>query len=368
MPHENLTVEEIKTDIIERCSPAVDTREGSFFNDMISGVAYKFWEAFQRLDALLPIAFPDENSGEFLDMRAAEFGIIRKAGTKAQVVMHFTGTDGTVIPKGKVFLTAGNLQFETDEDVTITDGTAEVKATAVETGSAYNVGAGEIVSQFTSLAGLTSFTNDAAGEGDGLQIGTDAETDAALFARLQDRRQNRATSGNAAHYKQWAKEIAGVGDAKVFPIWDGPGTVKVLLVGPDMRPVDSAVVEACAAHIENERPVGPSVTVMSAVGVDIDVSVDATIDGSVSLENVKAAFAEALSAYLTNLIKENYKLTVPAPPDPPPAITVVYNRIAFLLLDIPGVIDYTSLTVGGGTVNITLDAEEVPVPGTVVIT
>ena len=38
-----------------------------------------------------------------------------------------------------------------------------------------------------------------------------------------------------------------------------------------------------------------------------------------------------------------------------------------MLLDIDGVIDYTSLTVNGGTTNITIGDDQVPVVGTVVI-
>ena len=41
--------------------------------------------------------------------------------------------------------------------------------------------------------------------------------------------------------------------------------------------------------------------------------------------------------------------------------TVLYNRIAYLLLSIPGVVDYTSLTVNGGTANIVVGGTEVPV-------
>ena len=41
--------------------------------------------------------------------------------------------------------------------------------------------------------------------------------------------------------------------------------------------------------------------------------------------------------------------------------TVSYNRISYLLLSIPGVKDYTALTVDGATANITIAADEVPV-------
>lgn len=346
--YENLTVEQIKNDILNRISSDLDKSEGSFINDMVSGVAYEIWKVYQSMDALIPIAFVDETSGQYIDKRCAEYGITRKPGTKAKVTLKFTGTDGTVIEKGKVFLTSDGLQFETDEEVTITDGTATVTATAVEIGEAYNVEAGTITKQLVSISGLTSVANEEPATG-----GTDPETDEALVKRLYDFLQNPATSGNAAHYRQWALEVNGVGVAKVFPLWNGPGTVKVLIVGNNKEPVDATIVANCAAHIEENRPIGATVTVVSAEGLPINVSASVIIDSTTTLENVRDSFEEALRVYLRSIAFSKY--------------TLVYNRVAYMLLDIPGVIDYTSLTINGGTTNITIGDDQVPVLGTVVI-
>ena len=47
---------------------------------------------------------------------------------------------------------------------------------------------------------------------------------------------------------------------------------------------------------------------------------------------------------------------------------VRYNRILAMLLSCTGVVDCTSMTVNGGTVNVPVEAEEVPALGTVSIT
>lgn len=346
--YEDLTVEKIKEDIISRLSTDIDTREGSFMNDMISAVAYEIWKVYQSLDAVIPIAFVDETSGEYIDKRCAEYGIKRKTGTKAKVTLKLTGTDGTVVPKGKVFLTADGLQFEIDEDVTIKNGTATVKATAIEVGKEYNVEAGTITRQLVSLSGLLSVTNDELATG-----GTDQESDAALVQRLYDFLQNPATSGNVAHYRQWALEVDGVGAAKVFPLWNGPGTVKVLIVGNDHGPVDETIVQNCAVHIEENRPIGATVTVESAKGLEIIVSANVVIDNSTTIDKVEEKFKAALNEYLKSIAFEKY--------------TLVYNRIAYMLLGIDGVTDFTSLTVNGGTENIIIADNQVPVLGTVIL-
>ena len=317
-------------------------------NDMISAVAYEMWKYYQGLDAVIPIAYVDKTSGEYIDKRCSEYGITRKAGAKAAANLTFTGTDGTVIPKGKVFLTSDSLQFETDEAVTIASGTASVTATAAEIGEDYNVDAGTITLQLVSISGLTSVTNDKA------TGGADAETDAALVTRLYDSLQNPSTSGNAAHYKQWALAVDGVGAAKVLPLWNGAGTVKVLIVGNDNEPVDSTIVANCFANIEENRPIGATVTVASAEGLAINISATITIDSTTTKDAVQTAFKTALQEYLSIIAFTKY--------------TLVYNRISYMLLDIDGVVDYSSLSINGGTTNITIGSSQVPTVGTVVIT
>ena len=345
---ETLTVEQIKTDILSRVSN-LDTREGSFANDMVSAVAYRMWEALQSLDAVVPIAFVDETSGDYIDRRCAEFGIVRKPGKKAASVLTITGTDGAIVPEGTVFVTPGGLQFLSGTAATVAGGTAQVAATAAAIGAQYNVLQGTITGLLQSLSGVTAITNAAAAVG-----GTDQETDAALCARLYDYLQHPATSGNAYHYRQWAMAVDGVGDAKVTPLWAGAGTVKVLVVGNDRGPVDETIVSACSANIEANRPIGATVTVKSAEALAVNVSASVTVDKSTSAAKVQAAFQTALAAYLTGIAFAKY--------------TLVYTRVGALLQDIDGVEDYTALTVNGGTANIAIGADQVPVLGGVTIT
>lgn len=346
--YEDYTVETIKNDIISRLSSDLNTSEGSYTNDMVSAVAYEIWKYYQALNAIVPIAYVDETSGEYIDKRCAEYGITRKSGAKAKTTLHFIGIDNTVIESGKIFLTADGLQFETDKSVTIKNGTALVSATATEIGTEYNVDSATILYQLVTVSGLVTVTNTAAAGG------ADEETDTALVARLYDYLQNPATSGNAAHYKQWAMSVAGVGSAKITPIWNGAGTVKILIAGSDNGPVDPAIVSNCAAYIEEKRPIGATVTVASAEGLGIDISANVQIDGTTTILRVQTEFAEALADYLKGISFSKY--------------TLVYNRIAAMLLDIDGVIDFTILTINGGTENITIRADQVPVIGTVEVT
>ncbi|ACL22807.1 Baseplate J family protein [Desulfitobacterium hafniense DCB-2] len=343
---ETITPESIKENILNELA-LVDVREGSYTNNLVSPTALAIWKLYDSLNALIPMVYVDETSGVYIDKKAAHYGITRKSGTKATAVLHFTGVDGKVVPKGTVFLTGDGLEFVTESAVTITAGAARTTAIAAEAGEAYNVPGGSITQQIVSISGLTGVTNDAA------VGGTDPESDKSLVERLYAYLRKPATSGNVYHYEQWALAVDGVGGVKVAPLWNGPGTVKVLIVSPAKAPVDQEVVTRCADHIQQNRPIGAAVTVESASALMINVEATITIESTTTKSAVKEAFANSLNAYLQSIAFEKYEL--------------IYNRLAFMLLDIEGVIDYEDLTVNGGTSNITIAANEVPVAGMVVI-
>lgn len=227
----------------------LSTAEGTLLQIILAPGAYVFWEGLQALRAQVPISFVDETSGSFIDKDAAGYGITRKPGTAASVTLTFTGSAGTTVPAGTLCVTQDGLGFATDEDLTLgEDGSGTVTATADAVGTAYNVLAGAIVSTQQAVSGVTSLTNEAAAAG-----GTDPETDAALFARLDAYKKTPPTSGNDRHYHQWALEVNGVGAASVIRCWDGPGTVKVIIADMALHPVTEELRAEVAAYIETQR-------------------------------------------------------------------------------------------------------------------
>lgn len=345
---ESITPESIKAAILAEAGDSLETREGSFLDSMAGPAAVEIWKVYQAMNAVISIAFPDESAGGYLDLEGAKYGITRKPGTRARCTMTLTGTAGSTIPAGTVFLTLEGLEFALLEDVLLTGGSDTGTAEATEIGSAYNVEGGAITRMVTTVTALSAWTNASA------TGGTDPESDAALYERIRDFRSRQATSGNAYHYEQWAMEVAGVGGAKIFPLWNGAGTVKVVLVDADMEPTSSEIVAAAAAHIEEERPIGATVTVAAAQSLSIHVAAKLTLDGSTTLPEVKAVFASELDAYLKTLAFRTSILR--------------YNQVAYLLLSLPGVLDFTSLTLNGGTGNVSIGAEQVPALGEVTLT
>ena len=324
--------------------------EGGLLNIILAPGAYVFWEALQALRAQVPISFVDETSGAYIDKAAAAYGITRKPGTPASVDVTFTGTANAVVPAGTMCVTADGLGFLTDEELTLgEDGSGTVPATSDDVGAVYNVPAQAIVTTQESVAGVSGVTNDAAAAG-----GTDPETDAALFSRLDAYRKTPPTSGNDRHYHQWALEVNGIGAASVIRCWDGPGTVKVIVADMELRPVEEDKVAEVAAYIETQRPVTAEVTVESAEGVGVQVAVTVETAGTVSKSNTEQAFTDRLAEYLGTLAFQT-------------GAEVVYNRVLAIVMGLDGVTDCSGLTVNGGTANVPLDADEVPLLGTVTV-
>jgi uncharacterized phage protein gp47/JayE len=340
--YEGQTFEAILQRMLDRVPADIDKRPGSVIYDALAPAAAELAQMYIELDVALRLGFGETSSGEYLDRRASDFGIERKPATKA-------------IRKG-LFWDANNQPFD------------------VPVGSRYSceqvnfvvrsrLAAGEFELEcetpgeigntvFGSLLPIDYVVGLARAElADVLVPGEDEENDGALRSRYLQKVREPGTSGNAADYKRWALEVPGVGTAKVVPLWGGPGTVKVIITDSDRRPASPSLVDAVAAHIEEVRPIGSAVTVVSATGKPIDVTATVTLATGYTLQQVQDAFVQQLEVYLRETA---FELTY-----------VSYARIGTLLLGTPGVVDYVNLAVNGGTSNVALQDEEVPVLGTV---
>lgn len=347
MLFEDITPETIKESILN-AAVEIDTREGSYFNNLVSPAAYEMYRVYQAMEAFLPILFPDETSGEWIDRRCADYGIERKKGVRAKAVLKFTGKTGAVVPENTPALTETGLLFRTDEELILTETSGTVMATAEAEGEKYNLPEGSITVLQNTITGIEGVTS---GEATG---GINPESDASLCARLYSYLQQPSTSGNKYDYERWAREVNGVEAAKAVPLWNGAGTVKVLLAGPGMVPAGSDVVEACKTHIEEVRPIGASVTVVSATSLPVNISAKVQLGVNTTVETVIEEFKRRLSEYLAEIA---FKRDV-----------VVYYQLAMLLLSIDGVFDMADFLVNGGTENLSVKSDEIPTLGTVEVT
>ena len=327
----------------------IDTRAGSYTDLLFSEAAYDVYRTWQQFKTLLAAAVPGADSGPYLDSFGAQYGITRTPAAKASVQLTFTGSDGAVIPAGTVVQTGAGLRFSTLAAVRIEGGSAVAGAIAEKAGAAYNVAAGSVNRFLVTLPGVTGVTNET-GAG-----GADEEGDAAYYERIHTRLSKPVASGNAYYYEQLALEVPGVGHAKTIPLWNGPGTAKVVVASADKQPLDDAIVAAVQQKMEEWRIIGSAITAASAVALPVDVAVSCTLENGVTPAAVQAELRTRLEALLEEM-------------DFGAADPLRYNRAALQLLSCDGVVDYTSLTLNGGTGNVTKTAEQVLVLGAVTVT
>lgn len=353
--YEDQTKEAILDRMLTESPDDIDKRQGSVTWDLLSPAAIELAHAYIELDNVLRFGFADTTYGEFLDRKAREVGLNppRKLATKSVGQVTFTGPENTVIPEGTQMSTGGErpILFVTTAAGTIdSGGSVTVTAESAEGGANTNVAAGTIRIVLGDLAGIVAVTNETYFEG-----GTDTETDESVLQRYYEHVRRPATSGNAGHYRQWALSVPGISDAKVYPIWDGPGTVKVVLLDDDKRSPSSIVVDNVRDYIEKQRPVGADVTVEGAVEVPINVSVNVTLASGSSVAEVRSMIENGVREYLQSL----------AFTDP----LVRYTRIMAVILDIPPIVDFTDLLVNGvDNTNIEIADGSVAVLGAVTVT
>ncbi len=361
------TEDEILTRMLARVPDDIDKSEGSYIWDALAPAAAEIAQLKIDMRNFLDRAFASTTFGKYLDYRCEEHGLTRKAATKSTGQVKFTGTAGTLIPVGTVVSTTADaatdtqsVEFVTLADVTIpAEGYVTANIEASVAGDSGNVAAGAIDLLDVPITGVSSVTNEAATTG-----GADEEDDASLLARFLAKVQSPGTSGNKADYKQWALEVSGVGDAQVVPLWNGNGTVKVVLLDADKLPASQVLVDEVQAYIspdpaqgEGKAPIGATVTAAAATAVNIDVTATVILDGTRTLVNVQADYEDVLVDYFKEI----------AFSDDPAERAVKYSKVGSLLLDVKGVTDYNNLTVNGGTANIAINTGEVAVKGTVTL-
>ena len=326
---EDMTFENILNDMLERVPNDVDKREGSIIYDALAPCAYHLAQTYFQLSNYVDLFFAGTAVGEFLDRKAADYGLERKPATKAVRKIETTGP----VDIGTRWGLEGTTYVITEK---ISD--TEYKAECEQPGEIGNQYTGEL-ENIDNVSGVTAILTDI------LVSGEEEETDENLRLRIFAFLQKPAISGSASHYRQWALEVPGVGDAKVFPLWNGPGTVKVLIVDSNKQ-IDETLEQPVYNHIENVRPIGAAVTVDSPTELNVSVTAKVSLSPGYTVQMVQNAFIQALDQYRKDItFKDNH---------------ISHAYVGKLLFDTPGVIDYIDLKLNGAMQNVAIGEEEVP--------
>ena len=257
---------------------------------MMAGAVHGLYGA---MDFIALQVFPDTAEAEYLDRWASIWGITRKAAAKAQGPITLTGLTGSIVPAGTVLTRSDSAEFTVDANTTLVAGTATAQVTASVAGAAGNTAAASALSFVSPVAGVNTAAVVAAGA---LVNGSDMETDDGLRDRLVARIQDAPHGGADFDYVNWAKEVAGVTRAWVYPQELGAGTVTVRFVrDDDASPIpDGAEVAAVQSYINARRPVTAVVTVAAPTAVALNFTIGVTPNTAAVKTTVEAELRDLI--------------------------------------------------------------------------
>lgn len=332
----------------------IDKHEGSVVHDMLAPPAEEHEMLGYALDAILENGFMDTAQAWYVDMHAAVLGIDRKPAVAATGFLAIQDRPGTPINIGTVVtaeLESGIVTLQTIEYAAVPEaGEIIVPAVAIDGGETGNIPAYTVLSSTDLPNALIVNPSPFTG-------GVDAESDEDLKRRYELRARRPITSGNPYHYELWAREVEGISDARVTPLWDGPGTVKVTVINSDGRAPTSEQVEEVAVHINqpDKKPIGATVTVVAIKEVSVDITAELELEGGLLIEDIRESVEQSIAQYLAEAGTE-----------------VRYSQIARALLRTEGVKDYHNVQIGTdgilGVDNILVSADDVAVVGRVILT
>ena len=260
-------------------------------------VAAQLWGLYVQCDWVNRQCFPQTAQGEYLDLHAQLRGVERREATAAEGVLRFTvdaaGAADREIAAGTVCMTAGLTRFETIEAGTLEAGetSVDIRARALEAGSAGNVAAGTILQMAVAPVGVSRCTNPAAFTG-----GTDREDDETLRARVLETYRRLPNGANAAFYQQGALSFDEVAAAAVIPRPRGVGSVDVVVSTAAGAP-SAELLEELEDYFEARREIAVDVQVRAPEMETVDVTVQVAAEEGQDVQAVQDAVEAALRGW-----------------------------------------------------------------------
>ena len=347
--YEDITYETILKRMLERVPNTLDKREGSIIYDALAPAAMELKLAYIEFDQILNESFADTASRSFLIRRCEEKGIIPKSATNAVLQGEFTPTNIDVT--GQRFSLNKLIYTVTAK---IEDGKYQVECeTAGTEGNKY---LGTMI-PIDYIDGLQS-----AELTDVLIPGEDDEDTESLRTRYFNSFNEKAFGGNKEDYLNKTNSISGVGAVKVTPLWNGAGTVKLIILDSEFNKANSTLIQSVQNEIDPKgdamgdglAPIGHIVTVDTVGEVIVNVTANITYDTGYDFSALQTKITGAIAQYMLELRKEwvnQDKLII--------RIAQIESRI----MQIDGVMDITSTAINGSKVNLQLETNTIPVFG-----
>lgn len=352
------TYTDLLTDALNDIPDNVLKNEGSLVYNALSALAYELEKLYIQIDYLTEQSHADTADIDELTKIAADRGITRKAASAAVVKVE----SDAELPIGARF-SLKSFNYAVTEFIEQQDDKYYYQAECETAGAAPNSLIGDLT-PITYVDGLT-----AAAITEILVDGEDDETWDSLYQRYLESFETAAFGGNIAQYKEQVNAVSGVGGCKVYPVWNGAGTVKVVPISASFHACSDTLISNIQNLLQPEdeasgyglAPIDHTVTVVSVEELTVNVSTTITFKSGYSYETLKDTIEEAAAEFMTDLSKTW------AEGDETTGLTVYIARFEAAMLDIQGILDINDTAFNGTSANLALAWNQIPAIGEVIV-
>lgn len=373
---EQYSFEYLMEEALARVPDTIDKREGSIIYDAIAPACYELSEYYMRLRRILQDTFAETASEQYLDLRVAERGITRFQSTQAIKKGEFSNSSGAPlnIEIGSRFSTISDTQpinyiVLAPYQVEGVNVPGSYQLICEEFGTIGNSYVGNIIPidyvQGLSEALMTDLIIPA----------RDVETDDDLRARYFLTLTDKPFGGNLAQYDEVLKNIEGVGEVQIYPVWDGGGTVKCSVIDASFNPITTDFINVIQNEIDPTpqgtglglAPIGHIVTVVTPDELTINIETNILLMVGYTKAQVEQPIKDALEEYMLSLRRQ-----WGIPNDFNEHLLGVYiSRINAAILNVAGIANVTDTTINGLPQDLTLiqtaALQELPILGQVIL-
>ncbi len=347
------TYEEILQRCLDRIPNTIDKRQGSIIYDALAPCCVELAQMYIELSGIYDQVFIDTAVGEALDKLVEQNGVKRKDATYALRKGEFN----MVVPVDNRFSDGENTYIVIENIVGTNNSILRCEQAGVVGNSYYGS-----LTPITYLQGLTR-----AELTDIIDMGDDVESDEDLRVRYMESVTAPEFGGNVSDYQNKVKSLTGVGGCKVVPIWNGGGTVKLIITNSQGGVPTSSLVNDVQEAVDPNQdqqglgiaPIGHIVTVEGAVARNITVSATFTLESGVDPTDIQDS---------VNNIVDNYFKSLSTNWDKEDNLIARISQLETRLLGVAGVLDITNTKMNNSSSNLSLESNEIPVrEGDVVI-
>lgn len=349
--YEDMTYENILYRTLSKVPKNMDKRQGSIIFDAIAPACAELAQIYIELDRIINESFADTQTREYLIRRAAEKGLKPYESTKAILKAEF------------------NIDVHIDSKFSLN----ELNYTIIEklqdrvyklecdtSGTCGNKYFGDII-PVENIPNLQTATITEL-----LIPGEDEEQTEAFRKRYFDSFNGESFGGNIKDYKEKVNAITGVGGVKVYPVWNGGGTVKLVIIGSDYNIPSVQLINDVQEQIDPTlnggegkgiAPIGHLVTVESVQETIVNIELNLIYQDGYTWNDVQKTIDTEIDKYFNELN------SVWADTD---NIVVRISQIERRILDISGIVDISNTIINNKTENLIISSNNIIKRGDVI--